>query len=419
MPRLATNTINYVLIDMPKYQSYNPSFPGPRSRFLHLLGDPVLSPLVGYDCYEILHFAYDLALWTDLGSKANKNLDIPLRLMLAGHSFMPEYWRSFHLAVVDWIRQRDIAQVFWTKSAWELSGPYHEWVRDEMSKQLNARMRSPVIETLHQTHVLQQVARGMVMGANCQKWKRNLCKAAKDCGLRGEAAYVNRIEFQDGKRKDPSQDYHGSGRPHGHLLASFHKLRDICIADVASASVPRDNEFLKGCVLGSQKDRDGETPHPIHTGPSEWDTEKQNWVLHHTASDHSRGIRGYFPDIMAADPSHQDLQISPDNLYHTYVTKYLPKFSDSMMSELLDSKADGDTIAFSVLQRYHPLEPEMALQLFGARFRQWDMSTANRGKRDFIVPRDLLPVALLCAQTYRDWAWINFDFARRAWDVNH
>lgn len=51
-------------------------------------------------------------------------------------------------------------------------------------------------------------------------------------------------------------------------------------------------------------------------------------------------------------------------------------------------------IATSVLLRYKPLEPEMALQMFGGRFRQWALNTEGRGKRDFIVPwpdKDELP----------------------------
>ena len=36
--------------------------------------------------------------------------------------------------------------------------------------------------------------------------------------------------------------------------------------------------------------------------------------------------------------------------------------------------------------RYKPLEPEMVLQLFGAKFRQWHLSTVSGGKRDFVVP---------------------------------
>jgi len=73
-------------------------------------------------------------------------------------------------------------------------------------------------------------------------------------------------------------------------------------------------------------------------------------------------------------------------LLRNYLTKYLSKFSDSASNDWLNDDADANSIATTVLMRYHPMEPEMVLQLFGARFRQWHFTTQGGGKRDFIVP---------------------------------
>ena len=78
-----------------------------------------------------------------------------------------------------------------------------------------------------------------------------------------------------------------------------------------------------------------------------------------------------------------------------------------MMETLLNDRADGDAVAMSVLMRYKPYEPEMVLQLFGSRFRQWHVSTEGGGKRDFIVPWPGKPempeeVALYMACAWRD-----------------
>ena len=52
----------------------------------------VLNPLLDYSLsYDLLHFAFDLSLWTDLGSKRNLNTGVPMRLMMKGHSFSSEY----------------------------------------------------------------------------------------------------------------------------------------------------------------------------------------------------------------------------------------------------------------------------------------------------------------------------------------
>ena len=69
-----------------------------------------------------------------------------------------------------------------------------------------------------------------------------------------------------------------------------------------------------------------------------------------------------------------------------YITKHLAKFSDSASQEWLNDDADATIIATTVLSRYHPLEPEMILQLFGVRFRQWHFTTVSGGKRDSVVP---------------------------------
>ena len=82
----------------------------------------------------------------------------------------------------------------------------------------------------------------------------------------------------------------------------------------------------------------------------------------------------YLPDVMGALKCHQDLLIGEDRtgLLQQYVAKYLAK----------SASQDWAT----VLSRYHPMEPEMVLQLFGAKLRQWHFTTVGGGKRDFIVP---------------------------------
>ncbi len=53
---------------------------------------------------ELLHFTYDLVLWTDLGSKRNLDIGVPLRLLIKGHSFSSEYWKDMHRALIDLVR---------------------------------------------------------------------------------------------------------------------------------------------------------------------------------------------------------------------------------------------------------------------------------------------------------------------------
>ena len=118
-----------------------------------------------------------------------------------------------------------------------------------------------------------------------------------------------------------------------------------------------------------------------------WDVETHALKLQHTEKDKEAGLRPYFVVIMDALRCHQDFQFANDDgALRAYVAKYVSKFSDSNQDEWLNDAAEGNAIAATVLCRYKPLEPEMTLQMFGARFRQWLVTTESGGKRDFVVP---------------------------------
>ena len=122
-----------------------------------------LSSRLGYgSSYELLHFAYDLCMWSALGAKkkTSSDYDIPMRVLMKGQSFSPMYWKAVHWALVDMVRQMGYPKIFWTISPYEWSMPYHQWLLDEMAKEIRGRMDLPVAETLHITHVLREVVRG-------------------------------------------------------------------------------------------------------------------------------------------------------------------------------------------------------------------------------------------------------------------
>lgn len=75
-----------------------------------------------------------------------------------------------------------------------------------------------------------------------------------------------------------------------------------------------------------------------------------------------------------------------DGALQAYLVKYPVTSNDGFSDEWLNDSAGGDALAESILFRYRPMEPEMILQMFGARFRPWRCNTAGGGKRDFIVP---------------------------------
>ena len=374
-----------------------------RSQLKHRFCAYARSSLLGYaDDFHLLQFVYDLNMWTTIGARKNLRLQVPMRLLMKGCSFSPQYFLSVKRALIDVTRQLGPPRLFITFSPYEWSFPYHILLRDEMQKCFRGRLHLPLGETLHMTHVLIQLHKRLLCGLNTgryagnRRWETHLFHATTTSGATAQYFLFLRLEFQDGTRKLPTQDYHGSGRVHTHCLifADAPDIEAIDFPNLLSATVPITTP-MRGYVLGSQCDHHHRSPWEVHDGPSAW--VEGAMKLHHTAEDKALGIRAYFPDIMEAMPCHQDVQfirIEREEFFRNYLCMYSSKFSDSLADECLNDEAGANQLATSVLMRYHPLEPEMILQLFGSKFRQWCMSTKSGGKRDFVVPwpgKEVLP----------------------------
>jgi hypothetical protein len=356
----------------------------------------VLSPLIGYgSTFELVQYVYDLNLWTALGSKKNLGVNTPMRLLMKGHSFSPQYWRSVHGALVDLVAQVGLPQLLFTIAPYEYSFKYHTWVRDELHKMLRSRMNLPFAETLHVTHVLLQIVQGLLTGSNQQTrarkdrcWQRHVL-SAKD-GSDSRITFFTRVEFQDGSRKEGTQRYEGSGRPHLHVLLWSDSLDKAELEKHVAASIP-DEQPLSNYVRGSQLDRDGESKWPVHVGEEGWlqgeGDHRATLHLRQNAEEHEQGTRAYFVDVMDGVPCHQDIQVAGGQaLLMQYVSKYVSKFSDSSYDEWMSDQASANSVARRVCFEYHPYEPEMVLQLCGAMFRQYQLGTVSGGFKTIVAP---------------------------------
>ena len=255
------------------------------------------------------------------------------------------------------------------------------------------------------------------------KWSRFLLQG-KD--VEGKPAgcfhFFTRLQFQHGSKKAGAQRYHGSGRPHLHVLFWLDRPEHIDWAQQALAQLP-DTDLapdLAAFAQGSQEDRKGESRWPVQVERSQWDPATDRLQLRHSAQAAESGLRAFFPDLMDCFRCHQDLQASDGHqLLLTYVAKYVAKWSDSSFQEWMSDSAAASSLARKVLFEYHPLEPEMVLQLFG-NYKQWDMGTHSGGKRDLVAPKlGAEPSKQL--QQYMDSAWrsrnLSFlDFLRKSTD---
>eukprot|EP00913_Durusdinium_trenchii_P017000 g15985.t1 len=264
----------------------------------------------------------------------------------------------------------------------------------------SSRLEFPIGEALHQVHLLTQLGMNFLTGKNCAKerakagHRHQLLQTTREDGTQVPLMSFFRLEFQDGKRRLASQSYHGSGRAHAHQLWFVSRLRRgedmqaLQLQDTVSATLEQEDDHLRGYALATQTDHKAQTPWRVHDGASRFNPESQEYELHHTAEDHARGVRAFFVPLLEATKYHQDVQLDfvGQKNYVAYSAKYTTKFSDSLYEELLNDDADANSIAASILSRYHPCVPEMLLQLFGTMFQQWKVTTWSHGRKAFRPP---------------------------------
>jgi hypothetical protein len=385
-----------------------------------------------------------------------------MRILMKGHPFSPLYWKEVHNALVDMVRQVGLPKLFFTIAPWEPSFKYHAWLedwqyqvgtgdsrtprrqpvargaarapseagsrrrvgessparhcsQDEMRKCLRTRMHLPVGETLHITNVLMNVVKGFLAGNNQhvsgrqdRQWRRHVFAAKDAKASPTKVIAFTRVEFQDGTRKEGTKRYEGSGRPHLHVLFFSDDLATMRLEDHLFATRPKQDGPLKRYVEQSQKSSfgDADSKWPVRSAPSAYDADSEILRLQHQQRDKEDGLRAYCADVMDALPCHQDWQVSNgEALLLQYVSKYVSKFSDSAYSEWMNDEASADSVARRVCFEYHPYEPEMILQLCGAQFRQYDLSTASGGFRTVCAPWPGMKIVPEWVKSYTKCPW--------------
>ena len=386
----------------------------------------LLAPLLGYGAeFELLQYVFDLHLcWTDLGSKRGVTDGLAMRIMMRGHPMSPLYWMDVKNGLhdlINWVTQTSTGP--WRLTSAAIRTMSCCWTRCR-SCFANACAFQPWNRCTSPTPCGRYVVVSSP-GAESPTARAGHATAGK-WPRRREGALFTRVEFQDGSRKAGTQQYHGSGRPHVHALFWVPDLQAADLPSVVSATEewPEQQQNLAAYVRGSQRDEAGDSRWPVHVRENVFDAESQQLQLRHTAGDAAEGVGGYFPDVMDSLRCHQDLQMAQGRgLLLAYVAKYVAKWSDSSYEEWFSDQASVTSLCRKVLFEYHPLEPEMVLQLTQATFRQWEFGTAQGGCRSLRAPRPTAPVDEQPAivQAYMNSRWrrdamclLEFLCARRA-----
>ena len=368
----------------------------------------VLSPLIGYGTdYNLLHFVFDLSMWTTIGTKKNlaARSGVALRHLLKGSPWTPEYWRVRHQAVLDMQRQCGNASLFRTRAPYERTFPYHVWVMHEQAIAGRPRMHLAGAETLHMAHILMQLDSGYICGDKAYAGRGDRVWSGHVLGPADQAlqistvvSHVTRLEFQDGKRKLASQKYHGRGTVHSHSLDFLENMEQIGLETKVLATIPcKETEpFLHALVLDSQPDRK-DSKLPVREEPSEWNPETGTVELQQPT--------------MEVTKCHEDIQQgggtgSRNGAILRYVATYDMKFSSSVDTEWLSGGGSDYSAAVGVLRRLRVLEPEMWLTLAQERFPQARLSGSIH---DIMAPTFSVDKKPKFVELYESCGWRSED----------
>ena len=330
--------------------------------------------------YELTQFVFDLSVWSDIGGKKGALQGTPMWQSLKGAAWTPQFWKVRHAAALDMQAQCGFPTAFLTWAPFEWFAPYNKWLLQQMEQLGRRRLQLAGPEALHLAHVLTELFREWVCGGGRKfgdasaAWRSAICSGFERAdGTRGKINFVGRLEFQDGKRKEASQSYHGRGAVHLHGLIFAESLAPLQLESKLSATIPPEGSQIRGYVLDGQAGRTG-SAWPEHAGDNMCDPETDQLHLHHTALDRRLGIRGYIPEVMDVLKCHQDIQVGRGTgLMLKYAATYLPKFSDGPGKELMDDSSSGYGAARRVLFTFHPGEPEMWMLLAAQNFPMFFM----------------------------------------------
>ena len=328
----------------------------------------VFSEVLGYgSTYEIFQFIYDLWLWTTIGSAKNStqkhHTQIPLRL-----------------ALLDLQRQLGDPALFFTIATYEWSLAHDKWIRDE-------------------AHTHQAQKRYMRHTASCRKSQAFSLESRQTNGARSafyDMLQVNRRSssifflsyrvprWEKRKRQEGrAQHYHGRGSPHVHALLCLRRPRESTLLDNVSAT-ESDLSTLMTCLLKKSLESYSGSGWQVQTEPNRWVESDDVLQLRHTQHDFDNGVRAYFPILMESLRCHMDLAMSDGRgMLLRYVAAYVPNLSFSFATDWLNDDASTSSVTRRILHDYHPLEPEMWLQLFNNNIPQ---CCQGRTMQRYIVP---------------------------------
>lgn len=141
--------------------------------FLH----KILSPVVDYSLdFELLQYQHDCWLFKTITGAINssKASGCSPNAVLQQKSFSVTYWQWKHLYLLDTVRQYGFPSFLVTISPCEWTFLWPAFIPDIREDQYLEHTNLPVLETFHIAHMMEQIARGYLTGANCNRWRQHV-----------------------------------------------------------------------------------------------------------------------------------------------------------------------------------------------------------------------------------------------------
>ena len=224
-----------------------------------------------------------------------------------------------------------------------------------------------MLETLHVAHVLEQIARGYLAGANTNRWRQHVFGNSHLPMDHNVITYFYRFEFQS------------RGTLYLHMLVW---VKDLALirANLLRASISWGNAEDAFLVADTQKS--SSSCLPLFDGPDCFEQREDGSStirFHYSQDDSARNLRACVTTLLGALRCRTDVQVMDGRgMLLKYVSSYVTKMHESATSEgLYCTDVTGYQAANSFLRAVRPLAPEMAFQLLNYKVAWTDKMTRN------------------------------------------
>ena len=267
--------------------------------------------------------------------------------------------------LLDAVRQYGFPSFFLTVSPYEWTFPWPAFIQHLRQDLAMEPTDLPVLETIHISHVLEQVARGYLTGANTNRWRQHLFSNKEQPSESNVLTYFYRFEFQS------------RGTVHLHMLVCVKDL-SLIRANLLHASIPWSNANDAFLVADTQQSSSSclslcEAPDSFIQRPDG----SMHLQFRYTQEDSARNLRAYITTLLGALRRRTDVQLADGrSMLLKYVSSYVTKMHEAATVEgLYCNDVTGYQAANSFLKTVRPLAPEMIFQLSSVKVAWTDKLT--------------------------------------------